>query len=285
MSDKIIVRSAMKDKRNFTELPDLRKGIIDVAPTTPLMASYTVNAVANALHPSIQHLKIKQAEELSKSTVILCLEPDTESGTAKLANFRPGQKIDIFIENNPAITQTICSSPSRAVNNEYVIIIDKNTDSPLWDYILNNNDSGIHLKASAPYGQFYYQAIRDNNHIVAICDSTAYEPFLAMAESVCDGTLNIDLTVIYAARKHSDVIMADRFLELSQNKHVKFVMVLSDERIFKSERGFITKSLIEKYAPSVKYSLFVSGSDDLIKTVSPHIDELKPESNRIRYNK
>ena len=106
-----------------------------------------------------------------------------------------------------------------------------------------------------------------------------------MAESLCDGTLNVDLTVIFAARKHSDVIMADRFGELSQNKHFKFIMVLSDERVFKSERGFITKSLIEKYAPTNKYSLFISGADELLNTISPHIDELNFESNRIRYNK
>ncbi len=285
MSDKIIIRSAMKDKRNFTELPDLRKGIIDVAPTTPLMANYTVNAIANALHPSIQHLKVKQYEEVTKSIVILCLEPDTEAGTAKLAYFRPGQKIDIYNENNVTTTHTICSSPSRSLNNEYVIILDKTADGVLWDYVANNPDNNIQLKASAPYGYFHYQAIRDNNHILAICDNDGYEPFLSMAESVYDGTLNVDLTVIFTARKHNEVLMADRFDELSQNKHVKFVMVLSDEHIFKCERGFITKSLIEKYAPSVKYSLFISGSDELLKTISPHVDELKLESNKIRYNK
>ncbi len=288
MSDKIIVRSAMKDKRNFTELPDLRKGIIDVAPTTPIMANYTVNAVANALHPTVQYLKVKQCEELTKNIVIYSLEPDPSSGTAKIAFFRAGQMIDFFVDDNGEEicgTYTICSSPSRSLNDEYVIIVNKENKTEITDYITSSWQNGTKVKASAPYGQFYYQAIRDNSHIVAICDSTAYEPFLSMAESVCDGTLNVDLTVIYAARKHSNVIMADRFEELSQNKHFKFIMVLSDERIFKCERGFITKSLIEKYAPANKYSLFISGSDELLNTISPHIDELHFECNRIRYNK
>lgn len=287
MSDKIIVRSAMKDKKNFTELPELRRGIIDVAPTTPLMANYTVNAIANALHPSVQHLKIKQYEELDKNIVILCLSPDTAAGTAKLAPFRPGQKIDFHLDDSDktrVATHTICSSPARALKDEYVIIINRSTDTDLINYIADKKSNNS-LNASAPYGDFYYQAIRDCNRILAICDSSAYEPILSMAESVCDGTLNIDLTVIYTARKHNEVAMADRFLELSQNKHMKFVAVLSDEHIFKCERGFITKSLLEKYAPSDKYSLFFSGSDELLKTISPYIDELKPESNRVRYNR
>lgn len=284
MSDKIIVRSAMKDKRNFTELPELRKGIIDIAPTTPIMANYSVNALANALHPSVQHLKIKQCEEITKNVTIYSLEPDPTMGTAKLAYFRPGQKIDIFFgegdeEHKEAFT--ICSSPARSLNDEYIIIVNKDN----YTESIAKLQTGAQITTSAPYGQFYYQAIRDNSHIVAICDSTAYEPFLSMAESLCDGTLNVDLTVIFAARKHSDVIMADRFGELSQNKHFKFIMVLSDERVFKSERGFITKSLIEKYAPANKYSLFISGADELLNTISPHIDELNFESNRIRYNK
>ena len=284
MSEKIVVRSTGKDKRNFKELPELRKGIIDVAPITPIMANYSVNALSNALHPSTQYLKVKQYEEINKNLMIYSLEPDPTMGTAKLAYFRAGQKLDIFFNNDAeekAESFTICSSPMRALNDEYVIIVNKDNKTES----IANLQIGSKIKASAPYGQFYYQAIRDCGHILAICDSTAYEPFLAMAESVFDGTLNVDLTVIYAARKHSDVIMAERFEELSQNKHFKFVMVLSDERIFKCERGFITKSLIEKYAPANNYSLFISGSDELLNTISPHIDELKFESNRIRYNK
>ncbi|MBR5442161.1 MAG: hypothetical protein IKV44_04340 [Clostridia bacterium] len=288
MSDKIVIRSAMKDKRNFTELPELRKGIIDLAPTTPLTANYAVNSVANALHPTKQSLKVSQCEEIAKNVMIYSLVPDPTEGTAKLAYFRAGQLIDLYYgegdqEHSEAFT--ICSSPARSLNNEYVIIVNKSSDSEAADYITSNWQAGTQIKASAPYGQFYYQAIRDNSYIVAICDSTAYEPFLSMAESINDGALNVDLTLIFAARKHSDVVMADRFLELSQNKHFKFIMVLSDERVFKCERGFITKSLIEKYAPTSKYSLFISGSQELLNTISPHVDELKFETNRIRYNK
>ena len=288
MSDKIIVRSAMKDKRNFTELPELRKGIIDLAPTTPLAANYTVNSVANALHPVKQALKVSQCEELTKGTMIYSLVPDPTEGTAVLAYFRAGQMLDVCYgegeqENKAAFT--ICSSPARAINGEYVIIVDKGAESDAAKYITSEWQVGTQVTASAPYGQFYYQAIRDSSYIVAVCDSTGYEPFLSMAEAINDGTLNVDLTLIFAARKHSDVVMADRFVELSQNKHFKFIMVLSDERIFKCERGFITKSLIEKYAPANKYSLFINGTQELLNTISPHIDELKFETNRIRYNK
>ena len=60
MSDRIIVRSPIKDVRNFTNIPELRKGVIEQAPETPLNENNAVNSIANFLHPPTQFLKVKQ---------------------------------------------------------------------------------------------------------------------------------------------------------------------------------------------------------------------------------
>lgn len=287
MSDKIIVRSPIKDVRNFTNIPELRKGVIEEAPETPLNGNNAVNSIANFLHPPTQFLKVKQVAEISKDTRAYILEPDTAHGTAKLAYFRPGQSISVTLEIGSSVVTRpfpICSSPIRSIDDEYVIIVKKKPDGFASDYILNTWRKGTEIIASAPFGQFYHQQIRDAKKIIGICDNFGVSPFLSMAEAVADGSLNSDLTLIYSARKQNETIMAERLNELAENNsHFRVVYVFSDEHIFKCERGFVTKSLIEKYATSAKYSIFVSGTQTLYNRVAPQIAELKLENKYIRF--
>ena len=287
MSNKIIVRSPFKDVRNFTNIPELRKGVISEAPDTPLNGNNAVNSIANFLHPPTQYLKVKQVAEIAKDTRAYVLEPDTAHGTAKLAYFRPGQSISITLEIGNAVVSrpfTICSSPIRSTDDEYVIIVKNKPDGFASNYILNTWRKGTEVIASAPFGDFYYQTLRDAKKVVAICDNWGVSPFLSMAEAVADESLNIDLTIIYAARKQNEAIMSERLNELSENhESIKVVYVFSDEHVFKCERGFVTKSLIEKYATSSKFSVFVSGTQTLYNRVVPQIAELKLENKFVRF--
>lgn len=287
MSNKIIVRSPIKDVRNFTNIPELRKGVIEQAPETPLNENNAVNSIANFLHPPTQFLKVKQVAEIAKDTRAYILEPDTAHGTAKLAYFRPGQSISVTLEiGNAVVTRVfaICSSPIRSIDDEYVIIVKKKPDDFASDFILNTWRKGTEIISSAPFGEFYYQALRDSKKVIGICDNNGISPFLSMAEAITDESLNIDLTLIYAARKQNEAIMSERLNELAEkSQNFKIVYVFSDEHVFKCERGFVTKSLIEKYATSSKYSIFVSGTQTLYNRVVPQIAELKLENKFIRF--
>ena len=120
MKNKVVVRSSFKDTRNFTSIPETRKGIIAEAPETPLIANYAVNSVANFLHPPTQYLKVKQVAEIARDVRAYILEPDTAHGTAKLAYFRPGQSISITLKIGNAVVSrpyTLCSSPLRSVDD------------------------------------------------------------------------------------------------------------------------------------------------------------------------
>lgn len=287
MGNKIKVRSKFKDTKNFKEIPVLRRGIINEAPDSPLSANYAVNSTANFLHPQSQSLKIKQVAEIERDVRAYVLEPDTEYGTAKLAYFRPGQNISItFNINGIIITRpyTICSSPLRSLEDEYVIIVRKKPNGFVSQYIFSNWRKGTKINASAPFGNLYYQPLRDAKSIVGICDNLGVSAFLAIAEAIADGTLNTELTLLYSARKEREAIMSQRLDELAENcDKIKVIYVLSDEHVFKRERGFITKTLIEKYAPQGKYSVFVSGSTSLYNRAVPQIAELKLENKYIRF--
>ena len=287
MSNKIKVRSRFKDTKNFKDIPILRRGIINEAPDFPLNANYAVNSTANFLHPQSQSLRVKQVAEIERDVRAYVLEPDTEYGTAKLAYFRPGQNISItFNINGIIITRpyTICSSPLRSLEDEYVIIVRKKPNGFVSQYIFSNWRKGTKVNASAPFGSLYYQPLRDAKSIVGICDNLGVSAFLSMAEAIADGTLNADLTLLYTARKDREAIMSQRLDELAENcDKFRVIYVLSDEHVFKKERGFITKTLIEKYAPQGKYSVFVSGSTALYNRAVPQLAELRLENKYIRF--
>lgn len=286
MSDKIVIRSSIKDTNNFKELPERRLGVINEAPNTIPQGNFAVNSTANFLHPQTQYLKVKQVAEISDNTRAYILEPDAFHGTAKLAYFRPGQSISIKLNiGNAVVTRpyTICSSPIRSIDDEYLIIVKRKKNGFASNYIYNTWKKGTELECSAPFGNFYYQPLRDCKNFIGICDNEGIAPFLSMAEAICDGTLNANLTLFYAARKEREALMRERLDELADNSdNFKVIYVLSDEHVFKKERGFVTKSMIEKYAPSKKYSVFLCGSPALYTRTLPQISDLRLENKFIR---
>ncbi len=287
MKEKIKVESSFRDIKNFINIPSYRKGVIEEAPENPINANFAVNSAANFLHPTTQYLKVKQVAEVSKDTRAYVLEPDTAHGTAKLAYFRPGQYISITLNIGAAVVTrpyTICSSPLRSLEDEYVIIVKKVPHGFASAHIFNTWTKGTQIIASAPRGNLYYQKLRDSKNIIAVCDNNGISSFLSMAEAVSDGTLDIDLTLLYSARKKNETIMTERLSELSeQSDKFRVIYVLSDERGEKCERGFVTKTLIEKYAPGSKFSIFVCGSTTLFNRITPQIAELKLEKKYIRF--
>lgn len=287
MKNKIKVQSSFKDLKKFIEIPENRKGIIEEAPDSPISANFAVNSTANFLHPTTQFLKVKQVAEVAKDVRAYILEPDAAHGTAKLAYFRPGQFISITLQIGSAVVTrpyTLASSPVRSVDDEYMIIVKKHPHGFASAHIFNTWTKGTEVVASAPSGTFYYQKLRDSKSVVAITDNEGISSFLSMTESVCDGTLDIDLTLLYAARKQNEIILTERLNELSElSENFRVIYVFSDERVPKCERGFITKTLIEKYTPASKYSVFICGSNALYGRVTPQIAELKLEKKYIRF--
>lgn len=289
MKDKIIIRSRFKDLRNFASIPVNRKSVIAESPDSFEGRNYAVNSNAAFLHPSVQYLRIKEVIQIEKDVRTYILGPDVSKGTAKLAYFRPGQFISVTLNIGQAVVTrpfTICSSPMQSTDDEYVITV-KKVPEPFGfasAYIFENWVKGTQITASAPAGTFYYQPIRDQRNIVAIADERGSGAFLSMAKSIADGLLDVNMTLIYGCRKKSDAIFMDDFIEISKEcENFNAVFVFSDERIDKCERGFITKSIIEKYAPNHKYSVFVNGSPALFNQISPHLASMKFERKYLRF--
>lgn len=287
MKNKITVRSSFKDIAAFKSIPELRKGVIAQAPGEPIAANFAVNAIANFLHPSSQSLIISDVVQLNKDARKYTLKPNVAKGTALLAYFRPGQYISVTLKiGDSVITRpyNLCSSPSHSLNDEYVLIIRRSQYGFASKFIFDNWQKGTEIEASAPTGSFYYQPIRDFKNVIGICDTRGITSFIAMAEAIAEGATDMNLTLLYACRKKAEAAEAEILdtLAAATNKF-KVIYVLSDERLEKCERGFVTKSMIEKYAPTAHFSVFVSGSTALYNRVSPQLSNMNLESKNIRF--
>ena len=70
------------DPMKFTQLLPMRKEEVAAAPADPLPKDYAVNALARALHPQRQFLKVAAITELEKDCKCYRLEADPARGTS-----------------------------------------------------------------------------------------------------------------------------------------------------------------------------------------------------------
>ncbi len=289
MKDKIIVRSALKDFSNFIKIPEQRKALLNQAINTPLKKNFAVNSTASFLHPDVQYLKIREVIEINRDERCYILYPDSARGTGKLAFFRPGQYLSITLNiGNSVVTRpfTLCSSPLDSSKDDfYMIKVKKALHGFATGHIFNTWEKGTEITASAPLGNFYHQSLRDYPFVVGIADSDGIPAFLSMARAIEEKSLNVNLTLFYSCRKRSDAIFMDELISIQQStRNFKVIFTFSDEKVDNYERGFITKQLIEKYAPPEKFSVFIDGSELLLNLISAQIAELGLERKAVRIN-
>ena len=88
---------------DFTKMTPARQAKIEAAPANPLPPtdSYKPNELANALHPSVQHLKVTMIIDHGNGVKSFRLSPNPAKGTESLAWFSAGQYLSLSLEIGP----------------------------------------------------------------------------------------------------------------------------------------------------------------------------------------
>lgn len=285
-SDKVVVHSNFNDLKNFARLVKIRKDAINNTPVSPLIKTHTVNDVANMLHPEKLFLKIKKVVPMDGGVKSFVLTNDFNKGTQSLPYFISGQHISVRLAIGKAFatrSYTIVSSPRLALtDNEYIITVTPTQNGFASSFILNSWRKGTAVEAAPPFGNFYYNPLRDKKDILGIASDSGITSFVSLAQAIDDGTENANLTLIYGCRKLSDAIFKPLLDDLSKrNPNIKVSYVFSDEKVEKCERGFITRAIVQKYAPE-NYSLFMSGPPSLYKAVAAELSLISVARKDIR---
>ena len=273
------------DPMAFTRLIPTREAHFAAAEArTP--AHYPANRLAAALHPAYQHLVVSEVKAETEDSRVYTLVPDGDMGCASLAYFDAGQYLCVYIEDGSVVTQrpySILSSPRDSLRGFYKICVKAVEGGFVSNHILENWCVGTKVRTSAPLGEFTYEPLRDCESVMAVCGGSGITPILSLAKAISEGTEELSLTVLYGSRFEEGIICRQELDILSEKcENIKVVYVLSHEEKEGYERGFISASLIKKYAPEGKYSLFMCGPEAMYKSLEGEISDLSLERKQVR---
>lgn len=274
----------------FTKMSKVRQEKIDAADAknVPSLDSYLPNRIAKALHPTIQHVKIANIREHSADVKTFTFVPDEEKGTKALAYFSAGQYISVHLtigEAKVSRPYSLSSSPKDSLQGKYTLTIKRDKNGLVSNYVLDNWKVGDKVDVSAPDGVFTYEPLRDAEQIIGIAGGSGITPFLSLANAIADGDEDAKLTLLFGSRTEKDILFKEEFdAIMAKCDKVKVIHVLSGEEKEGYEHGFITKELIEKYAPANKdYSIFICGPQVMYDFVDGEIAKLGLRRKFIRH--
>lgn len=267
----------------------LRNRMIEAAPDSLPVSEYNANRLAKQLHPEVQHVKIAKVIDHgdAKSFVLI---PNPAKGTHSLAYFRASQYVSLALNINGALVNkpySIRSNPKAALGTEktsYTLTIKITNPAYASKYILENFEEGMELDISGPLGNFYYQALRDAKHVVAIAGGSGITPFYSMASAIVDEIEDFDMTILYGSRSYDGILLKDEIeaIASASKGRVKVVHVLSHEQRDGFEHGFITADIIKKYAPNGDYSVFMCGPKAMYDFLDAETKKLGLAKRRVR---
>ena len=248
-------------------------------------------ALAKALHPKRQYLKVAEVKDMAEDCKSFTLVPNTEKGTTALAYFGAGKYLTVFetIEGMPVTrAYSISSSPKDSLEGKYVLTIKLVDGGLVSRYIFDTWTVGTEVEVSAPSGNFEYQPLRDAKKVICLAGGSGITPFVSMANAVADGDEDFEMTLLYGSRNYENILFRAELDELAAKcDKIKVVHVLSDEAaeaVEGTEKGFITAELIKKYAPENEpYSVFLCGPQQMYAFVDKELEKLELPKKYIRH--
>ena len=271
------------DMLKFKNMAKVRESVIQAAPANEITADYAINNHAKALHPDYQELIVDKVIDHGEGGAKTYLMRSASGGP--LAYFRAGQYLSLKLAiGESALTRpySISSAPKDALEGVVSVTVKTNPNGFAAGHILDVFKEGDKVLSSGPQGNFYYEPLRDPEHIVALAGGSGITPFLSMAQAIADGTEDFDLTILFGSRTKEQILFKDELEELATKcDKIHVVHVLSDEEVDGFEHGFITADLIKKYAKD-PYSVFVCGPEAMYKFLKGELDKLGLPRKNIR---
>lgn len=280
----------LKGSKFIKMLPD-RQARFKAAKASMPQISDNATALARALHPKRQYLKIADVKVMAEDCKSFTLVPDEEKGTKALAYFGAGKYLTVFetIEGMPVTrAYSISSSPKDSLEGKYVLTIKLVEGGLMSRYIFDTWEVGTKVEVSAPSGNFEYQPLRDAKKVICLAGGSGITPFVSMANAVNDGDEDFEMTLLYGSRNYENILFRQELDELAKKcDKIKVVNVLSDENAEipeNCEKGFITAELIKKYAPENEpYSVFLCGPQQMYAFVDKELEKLELPKKYIRH--
>ncbi len=138
---------------------------------------------------------------------------------------------------------TISSAPTRAAYCE--ITVKRVPDGYASHYMHDVVAEGDRIAVSAPAGKFLF-AGHEAERIVLLAGGVGITPMMAVVRSLTDRSWAGDIYLLFSVRQPQDVIFQSELAELEKrfrNLHVEIIV--------SSQRGHITREMIERHVPGL----------------------------------
>ncbi len=279
------------NKRDFVSVLLNRQKKFAAADGSTPAGTDASRALARALHPKAQYVKVAAVTERAPDVKSFTLVPDPARGTSSLAYFGAGKYLTVFVTiNGMSVTRaySISSSPKASLEGKYELTVKLVDGGLVSRYILDNWQVGTEVTVSAPEGNFEYQPLRDAKNVIGLAGGSGITPFLSMAQAIADGDEDFELTLLYGSRNKDNILFFDELAALEKAcPKFRVVHVLSDKDAKAGkgfEKGFLTAELIQKYAPAdAPYSVFLCGPQQMYEFVDKELAKLDLERKFIRH--
>lgn len=285
----------MKVKNNFTDIllfgkhtRERNKRFKSASSKKPLDGS--LNRLAAQLHPQVQRLKItKVVEESPDIRTFRLVSVDSTS----IAPFRAGQYLTLSFKHQGLLISrpySISSAPESALGNGfYEVTIRKTEENSFFSKAAFDEWlPETMLFSSGPNGTFYYEPLRDSEHLVFIAGGSGITPFRSMIIDGLERYANLKITLFYGFNTPADEIFREEFNELVLKYRKRFTyvpVVQSASENWTGSKGFINLELIQNYVDtesSFHPSFFICGPSGLHDYMDKELTELNLEKKYIR---
>ena len=204
----------------------------------------------------------------------------------EIFNYIPGQFLYVRIAN-PKVSGdehpfTISSSPTQ---KDYVSI----TIKQLGDFTkaIENVKIGDKANIDGGFGTFSHLKHVNNNKICFIAGGIGITPFLSMIRYMGVKDKNKDVTLLWGARDLSEIICNDELVELgSKLDKFNFVPILSVDKDYTGEKGFIDEDKIIKYIDSLMdCDFYICGPPVMLEMEIKNLKALGVPSRNVYYER
>lgn len=282
--DKIDALKSFDDKK-FSKLGSSRAEWLNSGSDDIFKGKSEVNYLAETIFPDKIVVKVKallKENDTFKTLVLSSLEGE------ELPPFRAGQKIAVTINVDDQFytsPYSLSCNPAKANNGEYSVIIKDDENDIVSKYLFNRVKKDEQIIISRPFGDFYYNSLRDEKKVVAIVSDIGIAPIMSMIQAIISGGENFDLTLFYSEKHESDILFKDELLEYAEaSNKINVNFVLSVDVNEKMMSGFVSLDKLKNYYEEGKTSFFIAGGEGLLKYLDNELKDLKLPKKFIRYD-
>ncbi|HVR22616.1 MAG TPA: iron-sulfur cluster-binding domain-containing protein [Candidatus Polarisedimenticolia bacterium] len=210
--------------------------------------------------------------ENAKSLSLLLVQTEQQTNDTKTLRFRlpeerrlsakPGQFLTFqWPIDGQRVTRsyTISSSP---LHENYVEITPKRMENGCVSVFLNERaDPGLRVKASGPYGRFYFDE-KVHKRIVLIAAGSGITPMISMLRYIDDLKLATSVTLLYCVRTAADIIFENELSRLGRSlPNFKYQVCLSrPDSTWQGHSGRLTGEFVSRHVTDpVSATFFLCG--------------------------